>query len=214
MRTLFALACTAVLALGLEDAQSKDEAPDSDCRTPNKFGCMWPYDMNYRHSDYFVQSAYCKQQQVWMKIIEDGTPGQFFDGLFTISFFLQNVNLAFDFIGDEMPPNRVKVIHPTGTVCLFRFETDGEHPYTGSLRGTDYGLLRISEVGSVSEDMVPSTSMGLKFFRNGTDAGNMFTLHAFEGHPDTFNFLKPVYNTHVSLPDNECNLQTSHAKLS
>ena len=29
MRTLFALACTAALTLGLEDAQSKDEAPVS-----------------------------------------------------------------------------------------------------------------------------------------------------------------------------------------
>ena len=149
-----------------------------------------------------VQSAYCKQMQVWMKVIEDDTPGQFFDGLFSISFFLQNINLAFDFIGDEMPPNRVKVIHPTGTTCLFEFESFDNHPYTGSLRGTKYGILRISEVGTVSEHMVPSTSAGFKFFRDGVDAGNAFSLHDFGGHPDTFNFLKPTYNTHVPLPDN------------
>ena len=38
------------------------------------------------------------------------------------------------------------------------------------------------------------------------------TLHKFEGH-ETFNFLAVDYNTHVDLPDNECNLMTSHAKL-
>merc|ERR1711934_233120 len=192
-----------------------DDVETKTCRTQNKFGCMWPYDMNFRHSDYFVQSAYCKQQQIWMKIIEDDTPGQFFDGLFSISFFLQNINLAFDFVGDEMPPNRVKVIHPTGTCALFEFVvTTDDNPYTGSLKGTKYGILRISEVGTVSPDMVPSTSMGLKFLRDGVDAGNMFSLHAFEGHATTFNFLKPVYHTHVTLPENECNLETSHAKLS
>ena len=62
-----------------------------------------------------------------------------------------------------------------------------------------------------SQDYVPGIE--LKFLRDGVDAGNMFTLHAFEGH-DTYNFLKPTYNTHVSLPKNECNLETSHAKLS
>ena len=59
--------------------------------------------------------------QTWMKVIEDRTPGQFFDGLFTIPLFLQNINLSFDFIGDEMPPNRVKILHPTGVVGLFKF---------------------------------------------------------------------------------------------
>ena len=114
-----------------------------------------------------------------------------------------------------MPPNRVKVIHPTGVVGLFRFNvTDPYHPYTGSLEGTDYGVYRISEVGTVGEHLVPSTSAGFKWLRDGVDAGNNFSLHAFPGHPDTFNFLKPVYNTHVDLPDNMCNLMTSHAKLS
>lgn len=149
-----------------------------------------------------------------MKVIEDDTPGQFFDGLFSISFFLQNINLAFDHVGDEMPPNRVKVIHPTGVVGLFRFNNFENHPFTGSLAGTDYGVFRISEVGTVAPDLVPSTSAGFKWLRDGVDAGNNFTLHAFEGHADTFNFLKPNYNTHVDLPLNECNLMTSHAKLS
>ena len=213
----FALACTAAVAMGLGigDAQSPPDSIDETCRTPNKFGCMWPYDMNFRHSDYFVQSAYCKQMQVWMKVLEDKTPGQFFDGLFSVSLFLQNINLSFDFIGDEMPPNRVKVLHPTGVVGLFKLVvTDPYHPYTGSLRGTDYGIYRISEVGTVAPDIVPSTSAGFKFFRDGVDAGNCFSLHAFEGHPWTFNFLRPVYNTHVDIPTNECNLMTSHAKLS
>ena len=131
-----------------------------------------------------------------MKVIEDDTPGQFFDGLFTLSFFLQNINLAFDFIGDEMPPNRVKVLHPTGVCGLFKYKNVVDHPFTGSLKGTDYGLFRISEVGTVAPDLVPSTSAGFKFFRDGVESGNMMTLHSFDGH-DTYNFLDVDYNTHV-----------------
>ena len=122
--------------------------------------------------------------------------------------------MSFDFVGDEMPPNRVKILHPTGVVGLFRFESLNNHPFTGSLKGTDYGVYRISEVGTVSKDNTPSTSAAFKYLRDGVDAGNNFTLHAFEGHPDTFNFLGVTYNTHVSLPENECHLMTSHAKLS
>ena len=61
----FALALTAAIAMGLgiEDAQhAPSDLDQKSCQTPNKHGCMWPYDMNFRKSDYFVQSAYCKQQ--------------------------------------------------------------------------------------------------------------------------------------------------------
>ena len=143
-----------------------------------------------------------------MKVLEDDTPGQFFDGLFTISYFLQDVNLSYDYIGDVMPPNRVNVINATGVVGKFRFESFNNHPYTGSLRGTDHGIFRISEVGSIAEDLIPSASAEFKYLRDGVDAGNHYTLNSFEGHPDTFNFLGVTYSTHVELPTNECLLAT------
>lgn len=96
-----------------------------------------------------------------------------------------------------MPPNRPKILHPTGVVGLFKFNSFGNHPFTGSFRGTDYGVYRISEVGAVDPNGAPSTSAGFKYLRDGVDAGNNFTLHAFEGHPETFNFLGVTYNTHV-----------------
>ena len=153
---------------------------------------------------------------MWLKLEENRTVGQFFEGLNAIPLFMQNINLSFDFLGDEMPPNRVKILHPTGPSGLFKFVSNGNHPYTGSLRGTDYGILRISEVHAIKEDVDASTSAGLKFLRDGVDAGNMFTLHAFNGHPETRNVLREDidYNTHVDLTTNECVLQTAHAKLS
>ena len=63
--------------------------------------------------------------------------------------FLQDENLTFDFNGDEMPPNRLKIIHATGTVSLFKYVSLNNHSYTGAFKGTENGILRISEVGTV-----------------------------------------------------------------
>ena len=109
----------------------------------------------------------------------------------------------------------MKILHPTGVTGLFKFVSNDKHDFTGSLRGTEYGIFRISEVGVVKPTETPSTSSGFKFLRDGVASGNMFTLHSFGGH-ETFNFLKReiAYNTHVDLPTNKCNIMTSHAKLS
>ena len=100
----------------------------------------------------------------------------------TLPLFLQDINLSFDHPGDEMPANRLKILHPTGTVAKFKFVSYGNHPFTGVLRGADYGILRISEVADVNPEAgMSSPSMGLKFLRDGIDSANCFSLHAFEG---------------------------------
>ena len=52
-----ALACTAAVTFGLgiqDTSHAPDDVKEKECQTRNKFGCMWPHDMNFRHSDYFV----------------------------------------------------------------------------------------------------------------------------------------------------------------
>ena len=116
--------------------------------------------------------------------------------------FLQDENVTFDFGGDEMPPNRLKIIHPTGTVALFKYVSLNNHNYTGAFKGTKNGIFRISEVSTVNELLVPSTSAGFKFFRDGLPSANMLTLHSFDGHPENYNFLDVSYNSHVPFTEN------------
>ena len=150
-----------------------------------------------------------------MKVTENKEVSQFFDGLATLPFFLEDMNLSFDFKGDAMPPNRPKFVHPTGTVALFEFVSKGNHTYTGSLKGTKYGILRISEVANPIEGKKPGTSAGFKFFRDGVLAGDAVSVHAFTGHGWTYNFLREDidYNTHVPLTTNDCVNKTIHAKI-
>jgi len=113
-----------------------------------------------------------------------------------------------------MPPNRLKFIHATGCVALMKFVSHNNHDFTGIFKGADYGIMRISEVGSSRREDKPNASAGFKFFRDGVASANMMTVHAFEGH-DTYNFLRRDidYNTHVDIPTDSCRLTTSHAKL-
>ena len=91
------------------------------------------------------------------------------------------------------------MIHPTGVTALVKFKSHGNHDYTGMFRGADFGITRISETLSVVSKVDASTSAAFKFLRDGVDAGNFVTLHDFEGHPETRNFLRRDidYNTHV-----------------
>lgn len=167
----------------------------------------WPNDLNFDGAEYEAQTAFCKQQQNWAKIRHNDVTGQLFDGLAALPFFLQDANLTFDFVGDEMPPNRNKIIHPTGVVALFKYVSSGDHDFNGAFKGTDHGLMRISEVGSPVQGAVASTSAGFKFFRDGVESANMMTLHSFDGHA-TYNFLDVDYNTHVLQSENECKRMT------
>ena len=173
----------------------------------------WPNDMNFYKQEYEAQTAYCKAQQNWTKIRENDTIGQFFEGFAAFPMFLQDENVTFDFNGDEMPPNRLKIIHAVGTVALFEYVSLNNHSYTGAFRGTKNGILRISEVGTVSEFGTPSTSAGLKFFRDGVPSANIMTVNSFDGHPGNYNFLGVSYNSHVPFSQNQCSLMTAQAKL-
>lgn len=106
-----------------------------------------------------------------------------------------------------MPPNRLKVIHATGCVAQFKFVSLNNHDFTGVFKGAEYGIMRISEVGSARREDTPNTSAGFKMFRDGVASANLFTVHAFEGH-DTFNFLRRDidYNTMVDIPTDDCRL--------
>ena len=132
-----------------------------------------------------------------------------------IPFFLEDMNESFDHEGDLMPPNRVKIVHPTGTHATFKFVSKNNHDFTGSLKGTDYGIFRISEVTNPRKGDKPGTSAAFKFYRDGVAAGDMVTVHDFTGHEETYNFLRKDidYNTQVDITDNDCLNKTIHAKF-
>jgi len=115
-----------------------------------------------------------------------------------------------------MPEGREKSVHIVGLHATFKFVSAGEHMYTGSLKGTEHGIIRLSDTGpqEPSAETTPSASAALKFFRNGKESGNVVLMSAFEGHPETYDFLDVNYWTNLEIPvDNKCELKTRMAKM-
>ena len=79
---------------------------------------------------------------------------------------------TFETFSDVMPAGRQKFIHPSGVVAKFKYNDLGGHSFTGSLKGTDHGILRISDAGFAKPDIngTPTPSMGLKFFVDGQES--------------------------------------------
>jgi len=165
-----------------------------------EFGCLWPIDMAFDGEEYESQSAYCKSEQIWERVLEDDRMQDWFDGLTQIPMFFQDPNLTFDHASDTMPEGRLKIFHTRGTVTRVRYESVGDHPYTGIFKGADFGIMRISDVTRTNPD-VPFTSpgFGIKWMRTGHRSANGVTMFSFSGQK-SFNFLANDWTTHLAEP--------------
>ena len=154
--------------------------------------------------EYQAMSAYCKQQLIWKKVIEDRTPERFFVGAEFQSTFDQDFNHTFDTVSDTMPIGRIKKTHPRGTTTLVEFIPTHDTPYTGIFEGCKHAVMRISEFAQTTPE-VAKTSPGhaVEFLRDGMSSANWFAMFAFDGQP-SFNFFKNRWTNILQEPSNEC----------
>jgi len=182
-------------------------------RNGAEFGCSWPYDMAFYGKEYESQSAYCKSEQIWERVLEDDRVQDWFDGIAQLPIFFQDTNETFDWVGDEMPEGRLKIVHTRGTVTRVSYESVGDHPYTGIFKGAKFGIMRISEVNrTVPEVVRTSPGFGLKFLRDGYPSANGLAMFSFAGQP-SFNFLTNSWTTHLAEPQNICGRMTISSKF-
>ena len=166
------------------------------------------HQVNLDTPEYQVLSAYCKQQILWERTIENRTPERFFVGSDFKGFFEQDMNMSFDTCSDTMPFNRIKRTHPLGVTTLVEFIPTYDTPYTGIFRGCKHGIMRISEF-SLTTPETPKTAPGhgVKFLRDGMASANWFTMFAFDGQP-SFNFFKNRWTNILREMDNDCARET------
>jgi len=182
-------------------------------RNGAEFGCYWPADMQFWGYEYESQSAYCKSEQIWERVLEDDRIQDWFDGVAQLPMFFQDTNDTFDWIGDDMPEGRLKIVHTRGTVTRINYESVGDHPYTGIFKGAQHGIMRISEVNRTVPDVVrTSPGFGVKFLRDGYTSANGLAMFSFAGQP-SFNFLANSWTTHLAEPQNTCGRMTVSSKF-
>jgi len=85
-------------------------------------------------------------------------------------------------MADDMPPERVKVFHTQGVVTRVKYQSVGDHPYTGIFKGANFGIMRITDVTRINPD-VPLTSpgFGIKWLRDDYPSANGVTMFSFNG---------------------------------
>jgi hypothetical protein len=192
-----------------EQVDPFEQVPSVECTD-------WAADVSFENDGYETSNAECKRRWTWDKILADPNSAEFGDENWMKKFFTQEASHTFTHSSDVMPAGREKAVHVVGLHATFKFVSTGDHMYTGSLRGTDNGIIRLSDTGpqAPSADAVPSASAALKFFRNGTESGNLVLMNAFEGHSETYDFLDVNYWTNLKIPvDNQCELKTRMAKM-
>ena len=103
-----------------------------------------------------------------------------------------------------MPSNwwglRKKYIHSVGAVGKVKFQTRGNHPYTGIFKGADHGIVRFSSAVN-PEGGYLAPGMGLKFLRDGIDSANLVAMYSTAGTPGDWNFFSKDFTTHVPAPE-------------
>jgi hypothetical protein len=103
-----------------------------------------------------------------------------FGGLFSV----KQLQKSFRHVSDEMPPGRVKIVHPYGSVACVRLEPTPGHPFTGLFRSGAVGLVR---VGPALPAKSFTPGMAYKFFAAGRPSANMVIIPDLMGQGGDYN---------------------------
>lgn len=105
-----------------------------------------------------------------------------------LQFILSHLNFKMENAGDEAPVGYVKSLHAHGVAAKVKFVAEPNSPYTGLLKGTDYGILRMSITADAGgKDFAPG--IALKFLIDGRNSENISALYKLTGQGSNHNFF-------------------------
>lgn len=93
---------------------------------------------------------------------------------------------------------RPKLIHSLGMTAEFEFKSNGNHPYTGIFKGADNGILRFS-LAAKPDDNVIIPAFAFKFFRDGMESANLFTMYGLTGQQNDSNVFAHDMTSHIPM---------------
>ncbi len=128
----------------------------------------------------------------WNQLPPIGGTG--WEGLWKSAQAAFSLSESFDHDSDEMPRDRPKIFHPSGSVAQFEFIADENTPYAGVLAGS-VGLVRFSLGADPKTFGGYLPGMALKFMLDGRPSVNVHLLNSIEGQGDDHNlFARPLSN--------------------
>ncbi len=141
-----------------------------------------------------------KLNLLWKNITDteyppDGMPKKEPGPLSLLRIFMVNyLRASVEHESDELPPGRAKLVHRYGSVARVRFEVTAERPYTGLLRGSHEGLLRIS-AAVVSPSFTPA--LALKLLVDKRPSANILAMYRNDGEGKNHDVFAVAYSNAV-----------------
>lgn len=93
---------------------------------------------------------------------------------------------------------RTKYIHSVGVVGKCKFQSNGNHAYTGVFQGFDHGLCRLSSAAQPSSSQPLAPGISLKVLRNGQESADVVALFSVNGTPGNWNFFSHDFYNHIA----------------
>jgi len=100
------------------------------------------------------------------------------------------------------PVGYEKPIHAHGVMAKVAFEAEASHPFTGTFKGSDCGLMRLSVTGTPS-DRGFAPGLAWKAFVDGKNSRNVSALYTLSGQGGNHDFFANELSQYVSPEANE-----------
>jgi hypothetical protein len=163
----------------------------------------YDYCVYNQYPAYEALTAAQKKAMVLKHVHQDTHPSTYPSTVSVLTGIMgESVMVSFDASADVFPEKRTKYIHSVGVTGGIRFDSTGDHAYTGLFQGAEHGLIRFSSAKETGKDGV-APGMGIKFFRDGRPSANFVAMFSLDGQPCTdTDFFTHDWSNHISNTDN------------
>eukprot|EP01123_Difflugia_compressa_P000441 TRINITY_DN1051_c0_g2_i1.p1 TRINITY_DN1051_c0_g2~~TRINITY_DN1051_c0_g2_i1.p1 ORF type:complete len:339 (+),score=62.57 TRINITY_DN1051_c0_g2_i1:3-1019(+) len=163
--------------------------------------CVWGQSTPFSGPTYQSQTSDTKDNVLYNTIVNNTASGPWYSWE-DIELFLENMNLSFDTLADDMPyqfdgfQRRPKLIHSVGVIAKATWKATS-NPFTGVIgKGCKDVLFRLSLARQPDASTPYTPGISLKCLRDGIHSGNMFAMYSLQGQ-DSWNFFKHDLTNHV-----------------
>ncbi len=118
---------------------------------------------------------------------------------YTVLSGLFNLKPSFDYFYDEVPEDRIKIIHANGSSAKISFVPASGHPFTGIYQSGGMGIARLS-LATTPTDTSFIPGMAIKFLLPDNASLNLHVMNQLSGQGKDWNFFAKPFSNKIDHP--------------
>ncbi len=144
-------------------------------------------------ANYDTMTACAKQDYLWNKAksseYKELPDFSNFGIIQLMGMTLQELSKKKNIHSDFAPKKWKKYLHERGVMAKVKFESTGDHDYTGIFQGSECSLLRLSLTFKPTKSRDVAPGLAFKVLRDGHESANLSALYQLEGQEKDYNFF-------------------------